>query len=251
MSYVSTGRRSGFKGFGAYDYAADHAAWLQEKAAAEKAGMAYAAASAGAAASYSSNLASYNANLANWNKLQAAYAAAIVARSQQQLKNQQVRDAANAAARAKGAVTPAGYPGCVTQAQHDSWQASCAWSGTTVKGLGADPTGSFCALAALPVCTPAIPMPVSPGPKPVPPPPPVVQAPVPPALRPEPQPPAATPPVLNTTPQQIPSSAPSPTPPTPALPTKSAGLLKNGLILIVLAGGGYALYRTFKKPKAA
>jgi hypothetical protein len=48
------------------------------------------------------------------------------------------------------------------------------------------------------------------------------------------------------------SSIPQSSQPVPSTtPTKSAGLVKNGLILVVIAGGGYALYRTFKKPKAS
>jgi hypothetical protein len=51
----------------------------------------------------------------------------------------------------------------------------------------------------------------------------------------------------------VPATVPdsSSTPPSTASATRSAGLVKNGLILVVIAGGGYILYRTFKKPKAS
>jgi hypothetical protein len=224
------------------DYASDHAAWLQEKAGHDNAVAAYAAQSAGAAAGYASQLASYQRDLAAWKAEQAARAAAFVARTQQQLKNQRALDQANAAARAAGAVTPAGYPGCVSQAQHDNWQQTCSAMSQTVRGLGADPTGSACALALLPVCPPALPAIAPLRPQPTPPAQPVL-GPPPGDLRPEPMPPASAP---------VPAITPGSPGPITTTPTKkSAGMLSNGLILVVVAVGGYALYRTFKKPKAA
>lgn len=277
MSYAISGKIAGlgssrrsFRGFGdaSSDYAsalaayqADHAAWLKEKTAHDNAILGNAAQSAGAASSYASALAS-------WNAASAARAAQVAAAQRQQLAIQVAASRATTAARAAGVVTPPDYPGCVSQAQHSSWQAACAAISTTVKGLGADPTGPFCALALLPVCQPPVAMP-----PPLPPPPtlPSVQLTPVPALRPEPQPPAP-PPVATTAPAPSPlpqatpfqnsplgpapisvidpGSSSSPTPITPP-PSKSAGLIKNGLILVVLAGGGYALYRTFRKPRAA
>lgn len=276
MSYAFSGKLAGFRGFGdsASDYAAavaayntDHAAWLNEKSAYDKAVQAFQGMSAGASSSYAAAQAGYNQQLIQWNALATARTAQVVAASKQQVANGKIISAANTAARAAGAVTPAGYPGCVSQAQHNAWQSTCD-ALRSVKGLGGDPTGPACALALLPVCLPAVAMPAALPPKPTPPLAPVMPSP-PAPLRPEPQPPAqpapaptpapqsSTPPVLNTGPQLIPSSTPtitSTTAPasasTPA-PTKSGGLLSNGLLLVVLAGGGYALYRTFKKPKAA
>lgn len=249
MSYVSTGRPArGFRGFGdaASDYAANHAAWLREKAAYDLAAMGFAAASAAASSGYA-------ASLASWNAQSTARAAAVAAQQRQLLANQTAMSRANIAARAAGAVTPADYSGCVSQAQHDSWVASCSFVSQTVKGLGADPTGSPCALALLPVCPPPVAAVPPLGPRPVQPPPPTPPAILQTTLRPEPAPPGATaptPPVLNTAPQSIPSNVPTLTT-TSAAPSKSGGLLSNGLIVVVLAAGGYALYRTFKKPKAA
>lgn len=250
MSYTRTRPFRSFRGLGdaMSDYVADHAAWVQEKAAYDKAAMGYSMTLAGQAAGYSSALAS-------WNAQSAAHVAAVVAQQQQQIIRSRALDQANTAARAAGAVTPAGYPGCVTQAQHDAWVSTCSFMSQTVKGLGADPTGSPCALALLPVCPPPFPAPPPVGLKPAAPAPPAP----PPPLRPEPQPPVATsvpvpvstPPVLNTGPQAIPSTPVLVTTPPPPPPTKSGGLLSNGLILVVAAVGGYALYRTFKKPKAA
>ena len=270
MSYAFSGKLAGFRGFGdassaaaVASYNADHAAWLSEKAAYDKAVLAFQGQSAGASSSYAAASAGYNQQLIQWNALATARTAAVVAASKQQVANARLLANANAAARAAGAVTPAGYPGCVSQAQHNAWQSTCDQV-RSIKGLGGDPTGPVCALAMLPVCLPAVTMPAPLPPKPTPPsPPPAIAPPKP--LRPEPQPPAvpapaptqATPPVLNTGPQSIPSSpsdpslttAPAPSPKPAA--TKSGGLLSNGLLLVVLAGGGYALYRTFKKPKVA
>lgn len=254
------GRRHGFRGFGdaAGDYAAqmaayqsDHSAWLSEKAAYDRAVQAFTAQSAGLNAGYSQAQQAYQRDLAAWQAESAARSAALVARSQQQTRNQVAKDRANAAAQAQGVILPPGYAGCVTQAQHDSWQQGCSTTNFAVRGLGADPTGSLCALALLPVCPAPLPLPAALRAQPTPPPTPAGIAP-PAAIRPEPQPPGAppTPPVLNTGPQPIPSS-PSPTPPPPPASTKSAGILSNGLLLVALAGGGYLLYRSLKKPKAA
>ena len=268
MSYAQTNAYSGkiaglgygaFRGLGDAAYDADHALWVQQKAAYDKAMAAYAGMSAGAGASYGIALSNYNRDLTAWNQEATAHTAAVVASQQQKLRNQRVLDNANAAARAAGVVTPAGYPGCVTQAQHNGWQADCsAWS-APVKGLGAAaaPSGPACALALLPVCPSPLPAIAPLRPKPTPPaPPPALTPPAP--LRPEPKPPTPAaphsspgkPPVLNTGPQSIPSNVPS-SAPSPAPASKSGGLLSNGLLVVVLAGTGYALYRTFKKPKAA
>jgi len=246
MSYEFSGKLAGMgDASGVYAsamvaYQNDHDAWLKEKAAYDRAIQGYAAQSAGASSSYAAAMAAYTAQ-------NAARSAALVAINQQNA----AKAKANSAAVAQGAVLPAGYPGCVSQAQHNAWQADCARISATVKGLGADPSGSPCALALLPVCPPPIALPPSLGPPPARP-----AMPLPPTLRPEPRPPA--PPPASATPQSTgPFSVPPPASsiPTsssvPQVSTKSAGLVKNGLILVVIAGGGYALYRTFKKPKAS
>ncbi len=244
-----------FRGLGDAAYDADHALWLQQKAAYDQAVAAFAGQSAGQSSSYAAANAGYQRDLAAWTQESAARVAAVVARQQQQLRNQHAQDNANAAARAAGVVTPPGYPGCVSQSQHNAWQAVCNTVNAPVKGLGADPTGPACALALLPVCPPPLPAIAPLRPKPL------LTPPAP--LRPEPRPPPApgsptyvavpkpapgTPPVLNTGPQSIPQNVPSAS---PAPASKSGGLLSNGLLVVVLAGTGYALYRTFRKPKAA
>lgn len=292
MSYAYSGKLAGlgsfrpgygFRGLGtaasdaAYGaavlaYNQDHALWLQQKAAYDKALAAFQGESAGAAQAYSQATMYYNMDLTAWNKESAAHAQALVQAQQQALVNQKMKDAGNAAARAKGVVLPATYGGCVTQGQHNAWQADCNTVNAPVKGLGQDPTGPSCALALLPVCPPAIPLVPALRPKPTPPPPQLVfQPPAP--LRPEPKPPLAPPPTpvvvampspsplpppasISPVPNQptsigpAPQASPVPTPTTISPTTKSAGLLSNGLLLVVIAGGSYALYRTFKKPKA-
>lgn len=222
-------------------------------------------------AQYDAAYAAYKADLAAWNAEAALRVQAVTAQQKQILAIAVYQSRANAAARAAGAVIPAGYSGCVSQTQHNAWQYECnaqnaqnaAWASATVKGLGGSttPSGPYCALSLLPVCA-SPPAPIPPlRPKPLPP---IASAPSAPAA---PKPvivtapaaspvltpahaPAAAPPVLNTAPQQIASNSPvvaTVTPPTP----QSAGLVRNGLLLIVLGGASYALYRTFKKPKAA
>ncbi len=209
---------------------------------------------------------------------QAAYKAAVAAAA----LDQQRWASQKAALISQGVTFPSGFPGCVSQAQRDAWQATCNQL-SSVKGLGllssslqtaavkassSSPSGSPCLLATIPTCklVPLPPRPPVPAPAPTPP-------------GPEPQPPVkpATPPppvqvlIPTPTPQtSIPTSIPqtpntpsggggdgsfTPSTPTtsstvPAAKPKSGGLLSSGLILIVIAGGGYALYRTFKKPRA-
>ncbi len=170
----------------------------------------------------------------------------------------------------QGATIPSDFPGCVTQAQHDAWQKTCdQMSSVKGLGLGALPTGNPCQLAAaIPVCKPravppvppvASPAPLPPGPEP--------QPPVKPAPAPVTGPPSSIP--ASPGPSMMPPSGgggdgsgggggtgpsmgPStPLTPAPLAPKKAGGLLSSGLILVVIAGGSYALYRTFKKPRAA
>lgn len=211
---------------------------------------------------YNQSLAAYQADLARWTAEVAAYNAAYNAIANQGRTAQMAAAAQQASAIAlyPGVVIPAGYAGCVSQAQHNAWQSQCD-AISSVRGLGADPTGPACGLALLPVCAPAPLLPAAVRPRPQPPAPFSVPAPVSPG--PEPQPPTPPPPsALGPPPQQIPppsvtqdpysDTTPLLTPsPTPAATTASAGILSNGLLLVALAGGGYLLYRSLKKPKAS
>lgn len=255
---------AGYSGLG--DYASDHAAWMQEESAYAQAYQNWQSQLPAISQQNANNQAAYAADLARWNAEQAAYNAAYNGYLNQSRTNAMAYGISQNSVLAQypSIVIPAGYPGCVTQAQHNAWQQTCD-AIQSVKGLGAVPTGPECGLALLPVCQPPLPAPPPLRPKPTPPP--QITAPPPPApIRPEPQPPASVP-TPTPTPTLVP--APTPTPGTPSVtqnpysstvpltptatqaPTKSAGLLSNGLLLIVLAGGSYALYRTLRKPKAA
>lgn len=261
--YSGLGRSSlrSMRGLGdaAYDaaltaYAADHAAWVQEQAAYQQALSQWNAAQATVTQNNAALQAQYQAALAQYNAALSAYNAAYNAYSNQTRTNAMTYGISQNGVLAQypSIVIPAGYPGCVSQAQHNAWQSTCTQL-LAVKGLGAPvPTGPECGLALLPVCAPAIPAPASIGPKPNPPS--LYAMPTaPPALRPEPQPPIAPPPsALGPPPQMLPGPTPDFTPsPTGTPTTSSAGILSNGLILVVLAGGSYLLYRSLKKPKKA
>lgn len=272
LGYIPAGY-SGLRGFGYIpagysglgDYASDHAAWLQEQAAYSAAYQNWQNQVAMAAQQNANNQAAYTADLARWNAEQAAYNAALSSyNNQSRMSSMAYGMSLNSTlAQYPSIVIPPGFSGCVTQAQHNAWQQTCS-ALQSVKGLGAAvPTGPECGLALLPVCLPPVPAPAPLRPKPTPPSS-ITVSPAPPSIRPEPQPP---PPAVVPTP--TPLSIPTPQPSTPSVtqnpysstvpltpattpaPTKSAGLLSNGLLLIVLAGSSYALYRTLKKPKAA
>lgn len=282
MSYAVSGKLMGygpgafgFSGLGdaAYDsalqaYNADHAQWVLDKQAYDRAYTAWQAQSANALAAYNQALAAYNANLANWQMEQAAYTGQLAAYQNQARTNAMTYGMSQNSVLAQypSIVIPAGYAGCVTQAQHDAWAKTCSQI-QSVKGLGGPtPTGPACGLALLPVCAAPLSAPPPLRPRPVPPPlpnPSLSPAPV----RPEPLPPAppasplplpasnqpgSPPPSVLTPSYTVPDSLPVPPPSTtPTTTSASAGLLSNGLLLVILAGGGYALYRTFKKPKKA
>lgn len=263
--------RQGYAGYGLrglgdamIDYQTDHARWLIEQAAYSSALANYNATVQQLKTAYALAVSHYGLDLARWKTEASAYNTALT-NYQNAGRAQQMGYAANQAALAQqGIVIPAGYPGCVTQAQHDAWVSTCNQL-NSVKGLGALPTGPECLLAQLSVCGPGAAPPPALRAQPLPPAAPTYPAP-PPGLRPEPQPPPA--PTSSTVPLPAPTPASStlPNPPSVITPTyqstvplpapapastKSAGLFSNGLLLVVLAGGGYALYRTFKKPKAA
>lgn len=267
---------AGYRGFGSLgdalsDYQADHAAWATEKAAYDQMLANWQATKTQLQNAYNTAMNNFNADHARWAGEVVAYQAAQKAYQSKlnMLSMTYGMSQSSVTSKFPNIAFPAGYPGCVTQAQKDAWQRTCDQL-TSVKGfgLGALPTGPECGLALLPVCQSVTP-PAPPRAEPMPPAPPQPPA-APPPLRPEPMPPAPVPtPVsvtLPTPPAPTPQNPSSNTPLTPSyqptptvdssIPTstasasKSGGLLSNGLLLIVLAGGGYALYRTFKKPKA-
>jgi hypothetical protein len=146
---------------------------------------------------------------------------------------------------------------CLSKQQHEDSKARCQ----TVKGLGLGSLDPECGYKWLPICdfankpTLASP-PIAPS-----------YAPYPrkPKLRAQPK---APPVVLVKTPVPVP--VPVTTPPGPTVEVtvpvpvatpvpdaaeperaKQAGMVTNGLILIAVLGGGYLIYRTLKKPKAA
>lgn len=264
FGYIPAGY-SGLRGLGDAQsaYQADHDAWLQEQAAYSQAYSNWQDQVVAVAQQNANNQAAYSADLARWNAESAGYTAAKRAYDNQAstLGRAYGMQLSSLLTQYPSIVIPPGFPGCVTQAQHDAWQQTCS-ALQSVKGLGAAPTGPECGLALLSVCPPPTPPPAPLRPKPAAAP--TLKAPTPPpAPRPEPQPPAAVPP-----PPPAMTSIPQPPPPsvtqnpysstvplttsTPTIaPTKTAGILSNGLLLIVLAGGSYALYRTLRKPKAS
>lgn len=275
--------RQGYSGLGdaGEAYTLDHARWVTEKSAYDKALSNWAASLTQLSLAYARAKAAYEADLAKWKLESAAYQSALIA------YNNQARTLAmtygisqnSVLAQYPSIVIPPGYAGCVTQAQRDAWLKTCN-ALNSVRGLGAVPTGPECGLALLPVCQAPLPPPTALRPVPQPPAP-ITLPTKPPALRPEPQAPAAvaiptpgpspgpsaiiptyTPPPIPSPggplqPTPIPSFTPTPIPSKPLIAstvpssTQSGGLLSNGLVLIVIAGGGYALYRTLRKPKAA
>ena len=215
-------------------YQKAHALWVLQTNAYNRNMQGWQAGEAAKAAAYASASAAYAAQQAGWKKIQ------------QQLA-------------AQGVYFQSDFMGCVYPAQLNAWKTQCAnqQAAAAVKGLGAsNPSGPVCLLAQLPECpdTPiplpvppvAAPKPVAPGPEPQPPtPPPVTSTPTSTTL---PPPVVVSPPVTSSGPTTTPDPVISTT---PTASTKSGGLLSSGLILLVVAGGGYAIYRTLKKPKAA
>ncbi len=262
---------AGLRGIGLGDYAADLAAyktaatkWRLAKIAYDRAVKTYAVRVKAIDDAYASAVSSYNADKAAWDTEYANYLAAAAAwnaafaKYKQDNTDRSMKIAAGHGLNLTQAYYSAGA--CLTQAQHDDYARQC----TTVKGLGLRGLGASdpdCGMAGLPVCqfgpfpsvrakpTPptraAYPAaPVSPGPEPV-----------------APTPPPATPPKVSSggggwvntktpTPGVLsPSNTPDPGSATD--PAKNAGMIANGLILVALGVGGYLVYRTLKKPKAA
>lgn len=217
---------------------------------------------------YASAMKSYEGQYARWSALNSAYKSAMQGYSMTvaQIKAKNMATAKAVAATYK-LTLPAGFEGCVTQAEHNYYDSNC----TVIKGLGGYRNfGDNCGAKNLPVCNYPT-MPKSPGPKPpmpvkppYPPPiapvaPPKPVAPMAVVAKPAPRPvmtaqiapaPAPAPPVMA--PVMAPIVAPEPEPePEPAPPPKQASMVKGGLIALVVVVGGIALYKTFSKPKAA
>jgi len=223
---------------------------------------AYNSAVSSIAASYATAQGEYQRDLAAWNKEFDTYTAALAswkATCKQIVNDNAAR--ASGIAHSYGLTLPqsfaaAGY--CLSQAQKDAYAKNCV----TVKGLGylrglgsSDPD---CGWKAMPLCSfPAPPTirskPSAPAAPSYPTKPTLPAQPVAPVA---PTPPASTPITSgggNMTPAPgtpSPASVPSPEPATDP-DAKNAGMMRNGLILVALGVGGYLVYRTLKKPKAA
>lgn len=274
---------AGFGGLG--DYAADLAAyktaydkWRLAKASYTRNLTIYQAKVKSIDDTYAAALAAYNKALAQYEQ---DYAAFVVATNNFNAAFAQYRKAneakSMAIAKAHGMTLSAAYynsGACVSQAQHDAYARNCS----TVKGLGylrglgsSDPD---CGGAKLPVCqfgkppvaptkpTPPVraaypSAPIDPGPAPI-------EPKAPPAAPPAPPPVAVvTPPSSGgggsptTVPVVTPVTTPTVTPVTDdsVVPvtsdSKQANVLMNGLVIVAVLGGGYLVWRTLKKPKAA
>lgn len=225
---------AGVSGLG--DYASELAAYQNAQAAYLVRLQAYKEKCAAIDKDYGERRRSYNIQMASYNSQVAAIRESNVAK-------------ARAVDKAFGLSLPQSFyngDACITAAQRDAYARSC--QSNTVKGLGA--VDSSCGMRQLPVCSFPVP-PVAPVKPPYP------AAPV------EPKAPAApvTPPSggsgngggtsappSTSTPVTVPTSTP---PAVTSDDSKGAGMVRNGIIVAVVLGGGYLVYRTIKKPKAA
>ncbi len=242
-------------------YQKDYAAWVAEKKQYDADLAAWGHSVAVAQAKYKVKLAAYKKDLAAWNIEYGAYQIALNAWDVvfAGYKRDNTSRSLTIAA-AYGLSLPQSYydtGACLPQSSHDSYASRCV----TVKGLGRyGGLGSLdadCGMSKLPVCQFG-PMPTLRS-QPVEPKAPVVPAK--PTLRAQPVEPTApaTPPPSATVPsggggQAAPGPAPdgSGTPgPSLAPSNQSGGMIRNGLLLVAVLGGGYLVYRTIKKPKAA
>lgn len=244
-------------------YQADYSAWSAEKKQYDAAIAAWGAAVASAQAKYKTKIAAYKKDIAAWNIEYGAYQLAIDAWTRTFAGYKQANTTRSMTiAQSYNLSLPQSYydnGACLTQSQHDAVP-KCS----TVKGLGYAGMGSNdpnCGMAKLPVCQF--------GPQPSlraqPKEPAAPSVPAKPSLRAqpaEPIPPAAPPPSASTpvtpgsgggsqpAPGPDPSLTPSPTGPDSAPINQSGGMIRNGLLLVAVLGGGYLVYRTLKKPKA-
>lgn len=241
------------------------------RAAAQSAG----ATNASRAASCASNTDSYNRAHAAWEQAHAQWVRQrtgyTICMNQ---RAQQIASLNNPIFSQWGGGMPSGYPGCLSDSVHDSYYTRC--TATFMEGLGTYPVGApretsgpwtgvpLCMLAALPKCSqlidcgtppPSVPPaeprppqcdpPVTVPPQPTPPTPP-------PQVPPKPQPPG--PPPLPPSPPTGGRPKPEPPPPYGGAPPEvlhaGAGFGSGGLLLVaLLAGGGYAGYRLWKRKR--
>ena len=240
---------AGVRGLGDYasDMVAFESAWaryLTLVAAFEKAHAEYKAKCAAIDADYAGRARSYQEQLSRY---QSQYATIKQANTEKAL----------AIAKSYGLSLPQSFfdgGACISPAQRDAYSRNCQ----TVKGLmglrglgAADPD---CGYKLLPLCNYPV-APVKPVKTAYP------KAPVPPVAPSRP-----TPPVVTTTNNGggtpgggNPNSGGGPTTSIPLTPItttsdddgKKSGTMMNGLIIVAVLGGGYLVYRTLKKPKAA
>jgi len=270
----------GLRGLGDYDadlkayktaqlaYSRDMVTWnaLKKKYDADVA--AYATTVSSIDASAASEQAAYQRDLASWNKEYAMYLLALNTWNADVTKIKQ-QNAIRAATRAQayGITIPQWFVDqgfCLSQAQIDAYAKQCV----TVKGLGHagylrglgsnDPD---CGWKGMPLCSfPARPAvrakPIAPRAPSYPAKPTLRAQPVSPG--PAPTPPAATTPVTSgggggsSLPSPgVPSPSSVPIPDSATDPNANSGMVRNGLLLVALGVGGYLVYRTLRKPKAA
>lgn len=197
------------------------------------------------------------AAIVQWQNKQDAYVAALQKWSADRSAERKANAAATQkVAKAYGLDVPSNFGNCLSPTDHEKFANMCRIA--SVKGLGGVWANqqAACGMAELPICKTPPPEPKSPGlnkpsmpvKKAYP------TAPV--ALRSEPKPPvkpAITKPIGPPTPP--PSLPPAREEPVVVPADEEAAGQKNlvmvGLLAVVVLGGGYAVYRTFRKPKAA
>ena len=139
------------------------------------------------------------------------------------------------------AAAPSTAPTCLSQADHDQAVKDCSQSIKGLGGLGLYSSGPYagldpCALARLPICVQRmVSMTAAPAPRPA-------------SVMPKGSLVASTAPATTAPPATyapIPAMVSSPAPAAPG----GWSATTVGLAALVLAGGGYLAYRTFRKPK--
>lgn len=251
-----------------YAYRLDKLKWNREKLIYESAKSSAVAQGSAQAASYGIAMDGYTRDKAAWDKEYTAYLAAMDTYNTQYAGIKQANTArALTISKSYGLSLPQSFfdgGACLSQSQHDAYARTCV----TVKGLLGTGLGSQdpdCGYKALPVCN----YPTRPTVRAKPSPPAAPTYPKTPTLRAEPVAPTAP-----TAPAVVPRTTPTLTPvvrnpPTPTStpvivttpeptsvpdavePVHQANMVRNGLLLVAVLGGGYLVYRTLKKPKAA
>lgn len=252
-------------------YQQDHDNWLVEQAAYVKAMLAWKAKVLALKTKYNAAVATYKKKLAAWNADYQTYLSDMDTYNTQYagIKRDNTTLSLAIAKAYNLPLSRAYYDGgaCITQEEHDFHARGCSAGG--VRGLGATTSNAECGYAKLPICN----FPTQPSIRPQPTAPAAPTYPAQPTLRAEPQPPTTKappgyakvpPPAVVAPPAATPPSsggggAPAPSPdvtpdavaPEQAPPPKQAGMLVNGLLVVAVLAGGYLVYRTVRKPKAA